>query len=116
MKYLCLAYGAEKDWRALTTPEQEALLAQDEVLRPRGALMAAVEPAVATVRAWIGAPIVASTPGAQSPVPLAGFWAIEAIDLDEAIRLVAATPCARAGGFIKIRPIAFINDADRWRG
>jgi hypothetical protein len=33
MKYLCLAYGAEGDWRALSRAQQDALLAQDEVLR-----------------------------------------------------------------------------------
>lgn len=32
MKYLCLAYGAEKDWHALTKSEQDPLLAQDEVV------------------------------------------------------------------------------------
>lgn len=31
MKYLCLAYGDENDWHALTKREQDALLAQDEV-------------------------------------------------------------------------------------
>jgi hypothetical protein len=33
MKYLCLAYGDEKDWKVLTKREQGALLAQDEALR-----------------------------------------------------------------------------------
>jgi hypothetical protein len=36
MKYLCLASGAEKDWKALTWQEQDALLPQDEVVRKRG--------------------------------------------------------------------------------
>ena len=27
MKFLCLAYGSEKDWKALTKDEQDALLA-----------------------------------------------------------------------------------------
>ena len=31
MKFLCLAYGDENAWNALTTGEQDALLAQDEV-------------------------------------------------------------------------------------
>ncbi len=35
---------------------------------------------------------------------------IEAADLDEVIRLVAGTPCARAKGAIEIRPITAIND------
>ena len=62
-------YGAEKDWKALTKDEQDALLAQDDVLRKRGALMAAVEPAVKTVRAWDGNPSVTAGAFAQSDVP-----------------------------------------------
>ena len=42
MKFLCLAYGAEKDWKALTTGEQNELLAQDEAIRQRGAMMPAL--------------------------------------------------------------------------
>jgi hypothetical protein len=115
MKYLCLAYGAEKDWKALTKSEQDALLAQDEIVRKHGALMAAVEPAVITVRAWDGKPTVTNNGVAELPVPLAGFSVIEAADIDEVIKLVAATPCARAKGFIEIRPIMFINDGE-WEG
>jgi len=115
MKYLCLAYGAEKDWKALSRPEQEALLAQDEVIRKSGALMAAVETAVTTVRAWDGRPTITQGTAAKLPAPLAGFSVIEAANVDEVIELVAATPCARANGCIEIRPIMFIND-DEWRG
>jgi hypothetical protein len=114
MKYLCLAYGAEKDWKQLTKSEQDALLAQDEIVRKRGALMAAVEQAVTTVRAWDGKPTVINDGIAELPAPLAGFSVIEATDIDEVIQLVAATPCARAKGFIEIRPVMFIND-DEWR-
>ncbi|MGI8899046.1 MAG: hypothetical protein ACR2IB_11715 [Pyrinomonadaceae bacterium] len=32
MKYLCLAYGDEKDWKVLSKSEQDELLAQDQVL------------------------------------------------------------------------------------
>jgi hypothetical protein len=42
MKFLCLAYGDERDWKALSKEEQESLLRQNEVLRVRGALMAIV--------------------------------------------------------------------------
>jgi hypothetical protein len=114
MKFLCLAYGAEKDWKALTKDEQDALLAQDEVLRKRGALMAAVEPVVTTVRAWDGNPSVTAGSFARSDLPLAGFSVIEAENIDEAVRLVAGTPCARAKGAIEIRPIMMINDAE-WK-
>ncbi len=110
MKYLCLAYGDEKDWKALAKDEQDALLAQDEALRRRGVLMAAVRPTVTTVRAWDGTPSVSEGGFADSRIPLAGFSIIEAADLNEVIRLVAGTPCARAKGAIEIRPILAIDD------
>jgi len=116
MKFLCLAYGAEKDWKALNKDEQDALLAQDEFLRQRGALMAAVEPEVTTVRAWDGNPSVTMGALARSEVPLAGFSVIEAENVDQAVRLVASTPCARAKGAIEIRAIMMINDAEWKRG
>lgn len=110
MKYLCLAYGAEADWRALTKDEQEELLARDEVIRTRGGLMAAVETNVVTVRAWAGSAEVTEGVHAKLDAPLAGFSVIEAADITKVIELVAKTPCARAKGAIEIRPISFIND------
>lgn len=109
MQFLVLAYGDEKDWLELPNPEQEELLAQDEVLRSRGALVAAVEPKVTTVRAWDGTPSLSDEPFAPLGAPLAGFGIIEAADLEEAIALVANTPCARAKGAVELRPIGAMN-------
>ena len=95
MMFLCLAYGAERDWKALPKDEQDALLAQDEALRERGALMAAVEPAVTTVTAWDGTAVITTGGFARSNAPLAGFSVIEADSVDHAAQLVADTPCAR---------------------
>ena len=111
MKFLCLAYGSEKDWKALSKAEQDALLAKDEALRDRGALMAAVELAVTTVTAWDGTPVTTPEGFARSAAPLAGFAVIEADSVEHAAQLVADTPCARAKGAIEIRPIMQINDA-----
>ena len=111
MKFLCLAYGAEKDWKALTKEEQDSLLAMDEVLRKRGVVMGALQTEVTTVRAWDGIPTTTVDAFAYSRVPLAGFSIIEADDMNEVIRLVAGTPCARANGAIEIRRITAINDA-----
>ncbi len=105
MKFLCLAYGSEADWKKLTAAEQQALLAQDQLLRDRGAFMSAVEPAVTTVSAWDGIPHTTTEPFASSRAPLAGFSVIDAEDIDDAVQLVAHTPCARAGGAIEIRPL-----------
>ncbi len=110
MKFLCLAYGAASDWKALTKEEQDTLLAQDEVLRKRGVLMGAVQPKATTVRAWDGTPDTTNGAFAAAPVPLAGFSIIEASDVNEVIQLVSQTPCARAKGAIEIRPILAVND------
>jgi len=114
MKYLCLAYGAGANWKALSSDEQNKLLAQDEIIRKSGALMAGVETDVVTVRAWNGAPEVTESTFADPAVPLAGFSIIEADNLNEVSELVAKTPCARAKGAIEIRPIMMIND-EQWR-
>jgi hypothetical protein len=114
MKFLCLAYGAEEDWKTLSKAEQDALLAHDEVLRKKGALMGAVEPRVTTVRAWNGFPETATQPFAELKAPLAGFSILEADTPDEVIDMVAKTPCARAKGAIEVRPIMMLNSQE-WR-
>jgi hypothetical protein len=110
MKYLVLAYGAEEDWKKLSKEEQQALLAADGRMREQGALVAAVRTDVATVRNWDGrTPEVTAAPVASLPAPLAGFGIVEAADLDEAVRMVKDTPCARAHGYVELRPIFQID-------
>ena len=89
MKFLCLAYGSEKDWKALSRGEQEALLAQDEVLRRRGDLVAAVGQTATVLRAWDGKPQTTDGPLANPGLPLAGFGVIEAASLDVLRAIVA---------------------------
>lgn len=94
MKYLCLAYGDEKDWRTLTKSGTR--------------YMAAVRTDVITVRAWDGTAKITEGAVVDAKLPLAGFSVIEASDLNEVITLVSKTPCARAKGAIEIRPIASV--------
>ena len=105
MKFLCLAYGDGKGWSALSKEEQDETLAQDEVIRQRGALMAAVDPESTVVGAWDGVARTSDGAFAHSGVPLAGFSVIEAESVEEVVRLVAGTPCARAKGAVEIRPL-----------
>ncbi len=104
MKFLCLAYGNEKEWLELSKEEQEEFLAHDEVLRQRGDFVTAVKLDIVTVTAWDGSPVTSNEPFSKLRLPLAGFSIIEADNVDEVVRLVANTPCARAGGAIEIRP------------
>jgi hypothetical protein len=111
MKYLVLAYGAQEDWNALSSTEQKSLLAQDDVLRERGSLVAAVATAVTTVTSWTSVPSATSEPFSSLRLPLAGFGIIEADDLAHAVQLVANTPCARAKGAVELRPILQFNQS-----
>jgi hypothetical protein len=104
MRFLCLAYGAEKDWLDLSQGEQDELLAQDEVLRRRGDLVAVLESPV-TLRAWDGTPVTTEGALPGKELPLAGFSLIEARDLDEAVALTKDTPCARAKGAVELWPL-----------
>lgn len=86
----------KKTGKALSKEERDSLLAQDAVVRKAGALMAGVHNQPATLTAWDGSPSVTEGSFASSKAPLAGFSIIEATDLEEVIRLVKDTPCARA--------------------
>jgi hypothetical protein len=109
MKFLCLAYGSEEGWNELGESEKREVLAQDELIRNRGALMSAVKTDVISVRNWDRNLEVAHELYAQHELPLAGFSVIEAESVDEVVELVANTPCARARGVIEIRPFWDIN-------
>lgn len=104
MRFLCLGYGTERGWLALSEQRRAELLGGDEVLRRRGDLVAAVGPPT-VVRAWDGTPVTSTDAFASGAAPLAGFAVVEAADLNEAIRLVAGTPCPVAGGAVEIRPL-----------
>jgi hypothetical protein len=103
MKFLCLAFGDEAGWNSLTDAEKAEVLTQDDVIRSRGATMSAVRPQVTFVRNWEKKLEVSKQPHAAG-LPLAGFSIIEAEDLDEVVKMVANTPCARARGVIEIHP------------
>ncbi len=103
MKFLCLAFGDEAGWNSLTDDEKAEVLAQDSAIRSRGATMSAVRPQVTSVRNWEKKLEVSRQPHVPG-LPLAGFSVIEAEDIDEVVKMVANTPCARGKGVIEIRP------------
>lgn len=103
MKFLCLAYGDERKWNALPKSTREMLRAQDNLPRARGDLVAEVL-APTTVQFASGHAQANDGPFGQAPLPLAGFYVLEARDMDEAIRLLSKTPCAHAGAY-ELRPL-----------
>ena len=113
MKYLCLVYLDREHWTAC--PDRECADCGAD-LRRRGVLVAAeplhpVETAT-TVRVRHGRVSVTDGPFAETKEQLAGFYLIEASDLNEAIQIASRIPPARNGS-IEVRPVRELNlDAD----
>ena len=110
MKYLCLVYGEEKALQEM--PDAECL-DYDESIRSSGHCVAseALQPVATatTVRVRGGKVSVTDGPFAETKEQLAGFYMIEARDLDEAIRIASKIPPASVGS-IEVRPIRPIRE------
>jgi len=105
MKYLCLVY---MEASTLTTVHDAECKAFDETLQENGHRIAAealqpVETAT-TVRVRNGSVSVTDGPFAETKEQLAGFYLIDARDLNDAIRVASQIPPARVGS-IEVRPI-----------
>ena len=105
MKYLCLVYGEEQHMAAMDDAE---CVSFDEDLRGRKLCIAseALQPVhtATTIRVRSGRVSITDGPFAETKETLAGFYLIDAHDLNEAIQLASQIPPARVGS-IEIRPI-----------
>ena len=110
MKYLCLVYGEESKMREVN---DLSCLAFDQSVRSSGQCIAseALEPVATatTVRVRGGKVSVTDGPFAETKECLAGFYLIEARDLNEAIQIASRIPPAQIGS-IEVRPVRPIRD------
>ena len=113
MKYLCMVYGEEEK---LATMADHDCLAADRAMRESGHCIAseALEPVstATTVRIRNGRLSVSDGPFAETKEQLAGFYLIEARDLNEAISLAAKIPPAKEG-CVEVRPIRPVREHPR---
>ena len=104
MKYLCLVYLDENELSAI--PDSECM-ACGAALRESGHSIAAevLQPVhtATTVRVRNGKVSITDGPFAETKEQLAGFYLIDARDLNEAIQLASKIPPARVGS-IEVRP------------
>jgi hypothetical protein len=109
MKYLCLVYLEEQKLHAVADRECAAC---GDSLRSRGLLVAAeaLQPTATatTVRVRNGQLSITDGPFAETKEQLAGFYLIEARDLNDAIRAAAKIPPAREGS-VEVRPVRQLN-------
>ena len=112
MKYLCLVYAEES---ALADIADAECKEYSDVLIERGKRIAAeaLQPVhtATTVRVRNGEVSVTDGPFAETKEQLAGFYLIDARDLDEAIRTASKIPPARVGS-IEVRPVRELNVPD----
>jgi hypothetical protein len=110
MKYLCLVY---LDERRLGELPDEDCVAYDTAIRNSGHCLASealesVQTAT-TVRVRDGKMSITDGPFAETKEQLAGFYMVEANDLNEAVQLAAGIPPAQVGS-IEVRPIRPIRE------
>lgn len=112
MKYLCMVYYEENKINAMSEQEWFALnqecIACGEGMRNSGHFLGgnALQPVntATTLRMRDGKAQITDGPFAETKEQLAGFYLLDAKDLDEAIQLASKIPPARLGS-IEIRPI-----------
>ena len=105
MKYLCLVYLEEQKLHAV--PDRECQACGDG-FRKSGVLVAAEAlqhtQTATTVRVRGGKLSITDGPFAETKEQLAGFYLVEARDLNDAIQMAAKIPPAREGS-IEVRPV-----------
>lgn len=105
MKYLCLVYLSKENWNACPDDKCFDFAAG---LHQSGHLLAAeplhpVETAT-TVRVRNGQVTMTDGPFAETKEMLAGFYLVEAKDLNEALQVAAKIPPVQHGS-IEVRPV-----------
>lgn len=109
MKYLCLVYSNEELLHSLPdSPKDSECIAYAESVQASGRMLAAealesVQTAT-TVRVRNGRTAITDGPFAETKEQLAGFYLIEARDLNDAIQVAARIPAARVGS-VEVRPV-----------
>ena len=105
MKYLCLVYAEENKLEDIDDAE---CMACGDGLRASGHMIGgdALQPVhtATTLRVRDGRVSITDGPFAETKEQLAGFYMLEAADLDEALKLAAKIPPARIGS-IEVRPV-----------
>jgi hypothetical protein len=111
-KFVCLGYGDENAWNALSKAEQEGMVAEcigyDVELRKYGQTVGGVALQSArtakTLRSSGGKIVITDGPYAETKEVLGGAAINRFSDIDSAVAAWSKHPCLRAGNVIEIRP------------
>jgi hypothetical protein len=109
MRYALLIHTVPEPWDSLTPAEQESISAEYFAIRQAPEVVdgGQLQPAetATTVRVQDGDALTTDGPFADTKEVFAGYYIVEADNLDVAIQLAARVPAARLGGAVEVRPL-----------
>jgi hypothetical protein len=109
MQYALLIYEKPGEYEALGDDERKAISQEYWALREEPGILggAGLMPtsAATTVRQEDGQALVTDGPFADTKEVFAGFYLLEADDLDAALAVAGRLPVVRLGGSVEVRPV-----------
>jgi hypothetical protein len=104
-RFVTIGYGDQKGYDRTEDGPKARAHEHDAWLVQQGAVMGIAGTPVQVRNPGDRGVRTATGPYLQAELPIAGFGLIEAADLEQAIQLVAKTPCAIAFGVVEVWPL-----------
>jgi len=104
-RFVTIGYGDEAGYERTAQQVKDRAHGVDEAMREAGAVSGMAGKPVQVRNHGDAGTTTEDGSFMTSGLPVAGFGLIEAADLDEAIAMVAGTPCAVAYGVVEVWPL-----------
>jgi len=104
-RFVTIGYGDEAGYERTAQQVKDRAHGVDEAMREAGAVSGVAGKPVQVRNHGDAGTTTEDGSFMTSGLPVAGFGLIEAADLDEAIAMVAGTPCAVAYGVVEVWPL-----------
>ena len=104
-RFVTIGYGDEAGYERTAQQVKDRAHGVDEAMREAGAVSGVAGKPVQVRNHGDAGTTTEDGSFMSSGLPVAGFGLIEAADLDEAIAMVAGTPCAVAYGVVEVWPL-----------
>ena len=104
-RFVTIGYGDEAGYERTAQEVKDRAHGVDEAMREAGAVSGMAGKPVQVRNHGDAGTTTEDGSFMSSGLPVAGFGLIEAADLDEAIAMVAGTPCAVAYGVVEVWPL-----------
>jgi hypothetical protein len=103
--FVTIGYGDRSGYDGTSPAVRDAAHEHDERLRANGALIGIAGDPVQVRNHDAAGTNTTAGPFLRADLPIAGFAVVEADSLDDAINIVAKTPCAVAHGVVEVWPL-----------